>query len=50
MFSEAYVIFSLGLTKPLQEAMFPSCFSTHTDCPKSLTHVQVTEWLSLLCG
>lgn len=40
MFSEAYIIFSLGLTKPLQKAMFPSCFSSHADCSTQLTHVQ----------
>jgi hypothetical protein len=40
MFSEAYIIFSLGLTKPLQKAMFPSCFASHTDCSTQLTHVQ----------
>lgn len=40
MFSEAYIIFSLGLTKPLQKAMFPSCFSSHADCSTELTHVQ----------
>jgi hypothetical protein len=40
MFSEAYIIFSLGLTKPLQQAMFPTCFKTHDDCKESITHVQ----------
>jgi hypothetical protein len=40
MFSEAYIIFSLGLTKPLQKAMFPTCFKTHYDCPEAITHVQ----------
>eukprot|EP00882_Tetradesmus_deserticola_P031481 GHRQ01035603.1.p1 GENE.GHRQ01035603.1~~GHRQ01035603.1.p1 ORF type:complete len:235 (+),score=92.87 GHRQ01035603.1:189-893(+) len=40
MFSEAYIIFSLGLTKPLQVAMFPTCFSTHDDCKEAITHVQ----------
>jgi hypothetical protein len=39
MFSEAYIIFSLGLTKPLQKAMFPTCFKTHDDCPETITHV-----------
>ncbi|KIZ06011.1 hypothetical protein MNEG_1952 [Monoraphidium neglectum] len=32
MFSEAYIIFSLGLIKPLQKAMYPACFDTHTAC------------------
>ncbi|WIA41970.1 hypothetical protein OEZ86_009273 [Tetradesmus obliquus] len=40
MFSEAYIIFSLGLTKPLQKAMFPTCFKTHDACPEAITHVQ----------
>lgn len=40
MFSEAYIIFSLGLTKPLQTAQFPTCFKTHEDCSEELTHVQ----------
>jgi hypothetical protein len=40
MFSEAYIIFSLGLTKPLQKAMFPTCFSSHEACSTQLTHVQ----------
>lgn len=40
MFSEAYIIFSLGLTKPLQTAMFPTCFKTHDDCKETITHVQ----------
>jgi hypothetical protein len=40
MFSEAYIIFSLGLTKPLQKAMFPTCFASHEDCREQLTHVQ----------
>jgi len=40
MFSEAYIIFSLGLTKPLQKALFPSCFASHADCSTELTHVQ----------
>jgi hypothetical protein len=40
MFSEAYIIFSLGLTKPLQTAMFPTCFGTHDDCKEHITHVQ----------
>jgi hypothetical protein len=40
MFSKAYIIFSLGLTKPLQKAMFPTCFKTHDDCPETITHVQ----------
>jgi hypothetical protein len=43
MFCEAYIIFSLGLTKPLQRAMFPTCFKTHIDCPDELTQVQVTR-------
>lgn len=50
----AYIIFSLGLTKPLQKAMFPTCFASHTECSTQLTHVQnyiqlcgiiVGEWL-----
>lgn len=40
MFSEAYIIFSLGLTKPLQQALFPACFKTHDACAEQLTHVQ----------
>lgn len=40
MFSEAYIIFSLWLTKPLQKALFPSCFASHADCSTELTHVQ----------
>jgi hypothetical protein len=40
MFSEAYIIFSLGLTKPLQKAMFPTCFASHEACAEQLTHVQ----------
>jgi hypothetical protein len=40
MFSEAYIIFSLGLIKPLQKAEYPSCFTTYADCPKELTTVQ----------
>ena len=40
MFSEAYIIFSLGLTKPLQKAQYPTCFKTHEDCSEELTHVQ----------
>jgi hypothetical protein len=40
MFSEAYIIFSLGLTKPLQKAMFPTCFASHEACSTQLTHVQ----------
>jgi len=40
MFSEAYIIFSLGLIKPLQKAEYPSCFTTYTDCPEQLTTVQ----------
>jgi len=41
MFCEAYILFSLGLTKPLQAAVFPTCFKTHQDCPQKITHLQV---------
>jgi hypothetical protein len=37
---QAYIIFSIGLIKPLQKALFPTCFVTHTDCAENLTHVQ----------
>lgn len=40
MFSEAYIIFSLGLIKPLQAAMFPSCFTTHQECSQDMVHLQ----------
>jgi MFS family permease len=40
MFSEAYIIFSLGLTRPLQTALHPKCFKTHETCPETVTHVQ----------
>jgi hypothetical protein len=40
MFTAAYMIFSLGLTKPLQMAMFPTCFATSEHCSFQLTHVQ----------
>eukprot|EP00878_Enallax_costatus_P032225 GHUV01035362.1.p2 GENE.GHUV01035362.1~~GHUV01035362.1.p2 ORF type:complete len:118 (-),score=27.79 GHUV01035362.1:184-537(-) len=40
MFSEAYIIFSLGLIKPLQSALYPTCFKTHTACSAETTHVQ----------
>eukprot|EP00878_Enallax_costatus_P031669 GHUV01034646.1.p1 GENE.GHUV01034646.1~~GHUV01034646.1.p1 ORF type:complete len:134 (-),score=5.77 GHUV01034646.1:41-442(-) len=40
MFSEAYIIFSLGLTRPLQTALYPECFKTHEACPETVTHVQ----------
>jgi hypothetical protein len=40
MFSEAYIIFSLGLTRPLQAVVHPECFVTHTACTADLTHVQ----------
>lgn len=39
MFSEAYIIFSIGLIKPFQAALFPACFTTHEECPQELTHV-----------
>jgi hypothetical protein len=28
----AYIVFSIGLIKPLQAAMFPECFKTHEAC------------------
>ena len=40
MFSEAYIIFSLGLIKPFQAVMFPECFKTFDACPESLVHTQ----------
>jgi Na+/melibiose symporter-like transporter len=40
MFSEAYIIFSLGLTRPFQKALYPACFVTHEACAEELTHVQ----------
>jgi hypothetical protein len=40
MFSEAYIIFSLGLTRPLQAVVHPECFVTHAACTADLTHVQ----------
>ncbi|GBF98449.1 proton phosphate symporter [Raphidocelis subcapitata] len=39
MFSEAYIIFSIGLIKPFQKAAFPDCFETHTACSVEETHV-----------
>ncbi|KAI8468145.1 MAG: major facilitator superfamily domain-containing protein [Monoraphidium minutum] len=39
MFSEAYIIFSIGLIKPFQAAMKPECFETHTACSAAETHV-----------
>lgn len=40
MFSEAYIIFSIGLIKPLQAATFPSCFTTHKECSANLSKVE----------
>eukprot|EP00877_Chromochloris_zofingiensis_P002903 jgi/Chrzof1/12613/Cz07g01060.t1 len=40
MFSEAYIIFSLGQIKPFQAALYPTCFNSHTDCTNEITHVQ----------
>jgi len=31
----AYIIFSVGLIKPFQEAMFPKCFGSHDECSYS---------------
>ena len=38
MFSAAYIIFSIGLIRPLQEAVFPDCFATHAACGERQTH------------
>lgn len=40
MFSEAYIIFSIGLIKPLQGAAYPACFTTHRDCTSNLSKVE----------
>jgi hypothetical protein len=40
MFSEAYIMFSIGLIKPFQKAMYPNCFSGSEECPQDLVKVQ----------
>jgi hypothetical protein len=45
MFSEAYIIFSIGLIKPFQQAMHPTCFKTHESCSFEL--VRRLRWLAL---
>jgi MFS family permease len=45
MFSEAYIIFSVGNLSPIFAAAYPSCWKTHKTCTKqllgSLTYTQV---------
>lgn len=45
MFSEAYVIFSVGNLSPLFAAAYPACWKKHTQCSKrllgSLTYSQI---------
>ncbi|KAI8465659.1 MAG: major facilitator superfamily domain-containing protein [Monoraphidium minutum] len=51
MFSEAYIIFSIGLIKPLQAAMFPACFVEHTACSRAETHaVSYSLVAGIICG
>jgi hypothetical protein len=40
MFSEAYIIFSVGLIKPLQSAEYPTCFNSHEVCSPNLSKVE----------
>lgn len=40
MFSEAYIIFSIGLIKPLQSAEYPTCFKTHEVCSPNQQKVE----------
>jgi len=49
MFSEAYIIFSVGLIGPLQEAMFPDCFAgAHTDAGCSAELVHATKFVQIV--
>jgi hypothetical protein len=59
MFSEAYIIFSIGLIKPLQSAEYPTCFKSHEACSSNLAKVEnyvllvgiiVGEWVSGCVG
>ena len=40
MFSEAYIMFSIGMIKPFQKAIYPKCFGSSEDCPEGLVKVQ----------
>lgn len=40
MFSEAYIVFSLGQTKPFQAAMYPECFKKYLTCDHDVVRTQ----------
>ena len=40
MFSQAYIMFSIGMIKPFQKSMYPKCFGSSEDCPEGLVKVQ----------
>jgi len=48
LFSEAYVIFSIGQLKPFQQVMFPACFVTFEACQEEMVE-HVADYIQI-CG
>jgi MFS family permease len=50
MFSEAYIIFSIGLIAPLQAAAYPECFRDHIVCTREETHAAAYAPVAAIIG